>query len=182
MDVASETTPDPPPPDGTAGRRRVERRTWVAAAVVVAVLVGAGYGGWQVLQKHETDVAAEQALAAAQQYMFTLTNFNSDSASDAVASNMNGLLDGATGEFKDMYGKYRSELLDVQVAKNASARGTVIDSVVKSASKDKVVVVLLVDQAVTNTDFPETQIDRSRVRMTMNKVDGRWLVGYLEAL
>jgi Mce-associated membrane protein len=43
-----------------------------------------------------------------------------------------------------------------------------------------VVVLLLVDQAVTNVAFPDPQIDRSRIRMTMEKVDGRWLASKVE--
>ncbi|HET9875388.1 MAG TPA: Mce protein [Mycobacterium sp.] len=182
MDPATETPPDPPPAAGSGRRWRISFPRWLVAVVLVAVLAGAGYGGWSLLQRHETDVAGQQALAAAEKYVLTLTNFDSVFADPAVEKDMDYLLDGATGEYKDMYARSQAKLLKLQVEKKAAGRGTIVDSTVKSATKDKAVVVLLVDQSVTNADNPDPQLDRSRVRVTMYKVDGRWLVGYLEAL
>jgi Mce-associated membrane protein len=42
------------------------------------------------------------------------------------------------------------------------------------------VVVLLVNQAVRNADNPEPVMDRSRIRMTMDRIDGRWLASKVE--
>jgi Mce-associated membrane protein len=36
------------------------------------------------------------------------------------------------------------------------------------------VVLLFVDQSVSNTTVPDPRIDRSRIKMTMEFVDGRW--------
>ncbi|MDQ1697704.1 MAG: hypothetical protein QOJ03_3057, partial [Frankiaceae bacterium] len=51
---------------------------------------------------------------------------------------------------------------------------------------DEVVVLLFVDQAsvkqVAGEKTPTTRIDQSRVRMTMTKVGGDWLVSQLDAL
>ena len=41
------------------------------------------------------------------------------------------------------------------------------------ASKNKAIVLLFVDQSVTNTKLPDPRIDRSRMKMTLEKVDGR---------
>ena len=43
----------------------------------------------------------------------------------------------------------------------------------QSASNDKAVVLLFVDQSVSNTKLPDPRIDRSRMKMTLEKVDGR---------
>ena len=56
----------------------------------------------------------------------------------------------------------------------------VVDSAVQSASKDKVVVLLFVDQSVSNTTVPDPRIDRSRIKMTMEKVDGQWRASKVE--
>lgn len=181
MNSATETPPDPPP-KAESGGHRISFRRRLAAVVSVVVLAGAGYGGWLLYQHHETDIAGAQALAAAEKYVLTLTNFDSIHPDPAEEKDMDYLLDGATGEYKDMYAKSQAKLLKLQVEKKAAGRGTLVDSAVKSAGKDKAVVVLFVDQSVTNTDQPDPQLDRSRIRATMYKVDGRWLVGYLEAL
>ncbi|MGP3708901.1 hypothetical protein [Gordonia paraffinivorans] len=39
---------------------------------------------------------------------------------------------------------------------------------------------LFVDQSITNTASPEPRVDRSRVVMTMEKVDGRWLASKVD--
>lgn len=148
---------------------------------MVALLAAAGYGGWQAFHQHQTDTATRQALDAAHSYMHTLLNFDSDNDATTVDENMDTLLNGSTGAFKDLYATSRAKLRAVQVNDNATAHGVVVESVVKSATKNQVVVVMLVDQAVTNRADPEDpDIDRSRIRMTMDKVDGRWLVSKME--
>lgn len=154
----------------------------VVTAGLIAALAVLGYGGWRFYEHYQVEVGAEQALAAAQKYVMTLTNFDSINPDPADEKDMDYLLDGATGEYKDMYAKSQASLLKLQVDKKATGRGTIVDSAIKSASRNEVVVVLLADQAVTNTDNPDPMLDRSRLRVTMDKVDGQWRVGYLEAL
>lgn len=173
-----QTPPDPP----LAAERRRGARRWLVAVAVAAVLAGGGYGGWWAFQRHQTDVAAAQALAAAEKYVLTLTNFDAVHPDPADEQDMDYLVDGATGEYKDMYARSQAKLLKLQVDKKAAGRGTLIDSTIKSATPNKVVTVLLVDQSVTSVDNPNPLLDRSRVRVTMDKVDGRWLVSYLEVL
>lgn len=48
------------------------------------------------------------------------------------------------------------------------------------ATTTKVEVLLFVDQSVTNTLVPEPRLDRSRVVMTMELVDGRWLASQVD--
>ena len=40
--------------------------------------------------------------------------------------------------------------------------------------------VLFVDQWITNVASPQPRLDRSRVAMTMELVDGRWLASKVE--
>jgi Mce-associated membrane protein len=62
----------------------------------------------------------------------------------------------------------------------AAAHGVVVESAVQSAAKDKVVVLLFVDQSVSNASAPDPRIDRSRIKMTMEKVDGQWRAAKVE--
>ena len=162
-------------PRDQAGRRRRPVR-WVAAGVLAAVLAGAGCEGWLLFQQHLKDVAAAQALDAAKKYALALTSFDAN----AIDKNVTDVLDGATGEFKDMYTQSSAQLRQVLIDNKAAAHGTVIDAAVRSASKNTVQVVLFVDQTVSNAAAPQPQLDRSRVKMTMEKVDGRWLASKVE--
>lgn len=150
---------------------------WLTAAALVVSLAGAtGYLGWLRFQHHQDEVAAAQALDAAQKYAFALANLDSATIDKHFAD----IHDGSMGEFRGMHVKSREHLRRLLVDNQATAHGTVVESAVKSASPNKVVVLLLVDQAVTNRAFPDPQIDRSRIRMTMEKVDGRWLASKVE--
>jgi Mce-associated membrane protein len=56
----------------------------------------------------------------------------------------------------------------------------VIDSAIKSATKTKVEVLLFVDQSISNVINPEPRIDRSRVAVTMELINNRWLASKVE--
>lgn len=149
---------------------------WVAAAAVGIVVAVAAWEGWLLYQQHQKDVAAEQALDAATKYAVVLTSIDTN----ALDQNFTEVLDGSTGEFKDMYAKSSTQLRQLLVDNEAAAHGVVIDAAVKSVTADKVEVLLFVDQSVSNLAVPDPRIDRSRIKMTMEKVDGRWLASKVE--
>lgn len=166
---------DPAEPVTARGRRR-RLLTALVAAALVTLLAVAGFLGWQLWQEREVTRASEQAQQAAVEYAQVLTSI--DSAK--VDENFDAVLDGATGEFKDMYSQSSTELRQLLIDNKASAHGVVLESAVQSASKDKVVVLLFVDQSVSNTNVPDPRIDRSRIKMTMEDVDGRWRASKVE--
>jgi len=166
----SESEPEPEP----ARRRPV--RQWIAVAVLALGLIGAAFQGWLLFAHHQRTVAAAQALDAAERYTLVLTGV--DPAS--IDKNFAEVIDGATGEFKDMYSASAEQLRQLLIENKATAHGTVIDSAVKSATKNKVEVLLFVDQSVSNKASPQAKIDRSRIVMTMEKVNGRWLAAKVD--
>jgi len=147
-----------------------------AVAVFVGLLAGAGVLGWQVWQARQIDHAGREAERTAVSYAQVLTSIDSNN----VDENFQQVLDGATGEFKDMYSKSSVELRQLLIENKATAHGVVIDSAVQSVSKDRAVILLFVDQAVANTKLPDPRIDRSRMKMTLEKVDGRWRASKVE--
>ena len=142
----------------------------------VAALAGAGFFGWQFWQQHQLDQAREAAQRSAVSYAQVLTSVDSNNVDD----NFKQVLDGATGEFKDMYSKSSVELRQLLIENKASAHGVVVESAVQEASKDRAVVLLFVDQSVANTKLPDPRIDRSRMKMTLEKVDGSWRASKVE--
>ncbi|WP_051027783.1 hypothetical protein [Nocardia higoensis] len=163
--------------DGTAkqapgARSRIRGLlTPVLAVLVVALAVAVGVLGWQVNRHNEIDAAGRAAQDAAERYAVALTSIDSKDLDSDFAT----VLDGATGAFKDMYGQSSAQLKQLLIDNNATGQGSVVDSAIKSASEDRAEILLFVDQTVTNSAAPEPRIDRSRVVMTMEKVDGRWL-------
>lgn len=159
----------------TNGRRPVV--LGIVAAVLFAALVGGGgFLGWQLWQTKQVIAAGNQAREAAVSYAQVLTSIDSDK----VDENFDQVLAGATGEFKDMYSQSSMQLRQLLIENKATAHGVVVESAVQSVTKDKVVVLLFVDQSVQNTAVPDPRIDRSRIKMTMEKVDGQWKASKVE--
>lgn len=184
-DSASETPSDPAAGDGSqdekpkdedatvARRRRWVRSAfrWIAAVTFVAVLTGAGYEGWLLYVQHHKDVAAAQALDAANKFAVTLTTTDPN----AVDQNFTDILGGATGEFKDIYTKASSSLRKMLIDNKVATQGTVVDSAIKSATTTEVEVLLFVKQSVTNSASPDSRSEVTAIMMTMENVGGRWL-------
>lgn len=149
------------------------RKFAVPALVVLAVaaLVLAGFLGRQLKKESALDSAAHAATDAARAYAVTLTSVDSNN----LDHDFTAVLDGATGEFKDMYTRSSGQLRQLLMDNKATGEGTVLDAAVKSATPTKVEVLLFIDQTVTNAAAPDPRVDRSRVAMTMELVDGRWL-------
>ena len=174
LDDALDDALDEPGPQ-TPPRRRTVRRL-AAAALAAGLLAALGVLGWQVLSEQRLNRAAAEAQRTAVDYAQVLTSIDSDK----VDENFRQVLDGATGEFKDMYSASSGELRQLLIDNKATARGVVIDSAVQSISTDRAVVLLFVDQSVSNTKLPDPRIDRSRMKMTLEKVDGRWRASKVE--
>lgn len=148
----------------------------VLIGALLAALAGAGFFGWKFWQQHQLDQAREAAQRSAVSYAQVLTSVDSNNVDD----NFKQVLDGATGEFKDMYSKSSVELRQLLIENKATAHGVVVESAVQEASKDRAVVLLFIDQSVANTKLPDPRIDRSRMKMTLEKVDGSWRASKVE--
>ena len=168
--------PEPESSDTTSRGRRRWALVGAVAVVVAASLALSGFLGWQLWQTKQVTQAGQQAQDAAVNYAQVLTSIDSNK----VDENFNQVLAGATGEFKDMYSQSSMQLRQLLIDNKATAHGVVVQSAVQSASKDKVVVLLFVDQSVANSTVPDPRIDRSRIKMTMEKVDGQWRASKVE--
>lgn len=162
------------------GKRRWKRhlRRGVLPTLLIASLAVSGFLGWRLWQEHQVKLAGDQAQQAAIAYAQVLTSIDSNK----VDENFRQVLDGATGEFKDMYTQSSVKLRQLLIDNKATAHGVVVDSAIQSESTNKVVVLVFIDQTVTNTAAPDPRIDRSRIKMTMEKVDGRWRASKVQLL
>lgn len=171
-------------PDAAGGRiAKRGTRPWrrcARIALVVAVYGGAvglaGGLGWRLWDEHQVSRAGQAAQRTAVNYAQVLTSIDSNQ----VDQNFSAVLDGATGEFKDTYTKASAQLRQLLIDNKAAAHGTVVDSAIQSQSKNKVVVLLMVDQTVSNAVRPDGRVDRSRMKVTMENVGGRWLASKVE--
>lgn len=165
---------------GAAPRSRSRRPAlrWLTAGVLVVALAVAGLGGQLLYQEHERNTAARQALAAAQAYIGKLINFDGET----IEGRYRDILDGATGDFKAGYGKSGAELHRMLRENATTVRGTITEAWVKKATTSRAVILMLVDQSVKTRNHPRATLERSRVKIVMTKVDGRWLASKVRVI
>ena len=175
-DAATDVVESNDDAKATAGQWGRRLRVGIILAIFIAALASSGILGWQLWQQKQIEQASRQAQQAAVTYAQILTSIDSAKVDENFAQ----VLDGSTGEFKDMYSQSSVQLRQLLIDNKATAHGVVLDSAVQSASKDKVVVLLFVDQSVSNTSVPDPRVDRSRIKMTMENVDGQWRASKVE--
>jgi len=174
--VADVEAAEPESPEPAAPPRRRRGRGAAVIVLFVALVSVSGFLGWQLWQHQQVAEAGQQARETAVSYAQVLTSIDADK----VDENFDRVLAGATGEFKDMYSESSVQLRQLLIDNKAAAHGVVVESAVQSAEKNRVVVLLFVDQSVTNSTVPDPRIDRSRIKMTMEKVDGQWRAAKVE--
>ncbi|EFL31715.1 conserved hypothetical protein [Streptomyces viridochromogenes DSM 40736] len=170
---------------GPGGRRRL--LTLVMAALLVIALVALAALGWQYRDGRLTEKARTEALAAARKAAPIVLSYDYRHL-DKDFSRARAHL---TGDFRDEYGKTTKTVVAPTARKY---RGTVKATVaapgsagapaasVVSASPDKVVVLLFINQATKSTQVSGSRLDLNRVRMTMNRTGEGWKVSAVDAL
>lgn len=142
----------------------------VGALLLAAIGSGVAFG-LLFMQRADLDAARGTALDTARGYAVTLTTYDYKRADQGIAD----VLDGATGEFRDQYSGASGALRQLITRAKATAKGTVLNAGVQSASEDRAEVLVFVDQSVTNAG-EKRETDRNRMLLTLERHEERWLV------
>ncbi|MGW4544571.1 hypothetical protein ACWEOP_42775 [Streptomyces chartreusis] len=178
----------PPKDEGEVEAHPRGRRllTLVLGVLLPAALVATAVLGWQYRDGSRTASARTQALAAAQKAAPLVLSYDYRHLDKDFASARTHL----TGGFHAEYGKTTKAVVGptakkyravVKATIAAPTTGTPAASVV-SASPDKVVVLLFINQVTESTQVSGARVDLNRVRMTMARTDGGWKVSGVDAL
>lgn len=133
-----------------------------------------------------------EVLAAARTFATNLTTYDYRQLAADVAR----VAAGASGKFKAEYAVASGPQFQKLVTDNrALAKGSVLSAgLVTTRTRcggtgdepardcDQAVVLLAVDQAVTNANTPTPRVDRNRIQLTLERIDGRWLAVEVQVL
>ncbi|CAM5287548.1 hypothetical protein [Streptomyces coeruleorubidus] len=170
---------------GPAGRRRP--LTLLLAVLLVVGLVALAALGWQYRDGRLTETARTEALAAARKAAPVVLSYDYRRL-DKDFSRARAHL---TGDFRDEYGKTTKTVVAptaekyhgvVKATVAAPGSGGTPAASVVSASPDKVVVLLFVNQVTESTQVSGARVDQNRVRMTMDRTGDGWKVSAVDAL
>jgi Mce-associated membrane protein len=151
----------------------------VAGLVVVILLVTAGLLTVRARGADRVEQARTEATAAAEATAVDLLSYDYRHLDRDFARARAGL----TGGFVDDYAKTTQTVVRPTATEvMAVVKADVAASSVVRADQNRVVVLLFVNQTTTSTRLDAPKVDLNRVRLTMDRVDGRWLVSKVVAL
>ena len=171
VDAAENATA---PPRSASGRRRLLLATLTAAAIVLAGFVG--FGVYEKVERDGAEAARTEALQAAEEQAVAMLAYDHGTVDEQVAA----AVDGLTGDFRDEYTNLmRNVIAPGAKEKSITVQVSVQASSVVSAEADRAVTLLFLNQITTSSVNPEAVSSGSRVRVELEKHDGRWLVSRL---
>lgn len=144
----------------------------VLPGLALMIALGAGYLQWQVSSVRESQRSATETVRAATDSTVAMLSYRYDT----VERDLGAARDRLTGQMKDSYtGLIHDVVIPGSKQRQISATATVPAAASVSASVNHAVVLVFVDQTTTIGSDPPTNT-ASRVRVTLDKVGGRWLV------
>lgn len=166
--------------DRGAGRFRWGRVLAYALvpALSLTLTFGAGYLKWLGSSARGSQLAAEESVRVATDSTVALLSYKSGSVEKELGAARQRL----TGRFRDSYTVLtRDVIIPGSKQKQISAVASVPAAASVSASTDHAVVLLFVNQTVNVGNDPPTST-ASSVRVTLERVDGHWLISQYDPL
>jgi Mce-associated membrane protein len=180
VDKADEPTDTADETSESAGPAKPERRIqWarvfafgVLPAVALLLALAAGYLKWMDNSVRNSEVARDDSVQAAKDSTTALLSYKPDT----VEQQLSAARDLLTGDFRDSYTSLTNDVvIPGAKQKHIAAVATVPAAASVSANPNHAVVLVFVDQTViVGQDAPTDTA--SSVRVTLEKVGGRWLI------
>lgn len=175
---------DPPAGDPHEGSRlrRPARADLVLVAALALLLVLAATAALLTVRARAEDRAEQaraEAQAAAERHAVTLLSYDHRHLDRDFAR----AREVVTGRFADDYATTTERVVRPSAEEvKAVVTAEVASSAVVRAAENRAVVLLFVDQTTTSTRLEGPKVDLNRVRMTLVRSGGEWLVSGVDAL
>jgi Mce-associated membrane protein len=151
----------------------------IALVVAIALAIGAATAAWLADRTaDQRDAAVRHALPASTAAAQAIFSYDYRSFDTSVANGQSFV----TGPFAAEYGQTTSALKPNAVAEKAVVRAAVSATGVVSARKDRVELLLFLNQYRRNANIDGEKVDQNRVVLTMVPVRGEWKVAGATAI
>jgi Mce-associated membrane protein len=146
--------------------------------VALVLAVAAGFLKWVDGSARQSDPAGIASVQAASESTVALLSYKHDTVDNDVAAARERL----TGNFKDSYNSLtRDVVIPGAKQKQISTVATVPAAASVSATENHAVVLVFVDQTLTMGNAAPTDT-ASSVRVTLDKIAGRWLISQFDPI
>lgn len=178
-ETESEESDELASPPSARKRFRLSRQTVggrVLPAVALLLALAVSFLRWDAESVRIAAAGGSDAARAASEGTVALLSYKAET----VQKDLDSAKDRLTGTFRDAYTKLTTDVvIPGAKQKQVSAVATVPAVAVSSATAGHAVVLLFVDQTVTmGKDAPTNSA--SSVRVTLDKVGGRWLISQFD--
>ncbi|MGX9787383.1 hypothetical protein [Mycobacterium sp. MMS18-G62] len=144
----------------------------VLPALALILALGAGYLKWVDNSVRDSDVASIESVQAAKDNTIAMLSYKPDTVEQQLQAARSLL----TGEFRDSYTSLTNDVvIPGAKQKQISAVATVPAAASVSAKPNHAVVLVFVNQTVVVGQGAPSDT-ASSVRVTLDKIDGRWLI------
>lgn len=146
------------------------------SVVLVALAAAALFGALKLREASDRDSARAAALAAARQEALNLTSIDGRD----IDSDLQRVLDGATGGFKTDFAQRSKDLKAVLSENQVVAEGKVLDAALVRADDETATALVVVDSNVKNKAAPSGRSNTYRMQLDLERQGGRWLTSALQ--
>ena len=161
---------------GRAAPRLARRLAVVLALVCVALAVLAVVLGLRLRDIEERDDRRDAALQAARQSALNLTSVDKDDADGDIER----VLEGATGVFREDFEEQAERLKGLLEENEVVSQGQVLEAGLVRSDATTATALVVVDSSVRNTAAPDGRVNTYRMKLELERVDGRWLTSQLQ--
>jgi len=171
-------TPAKPKRTVIGGVGQGAKRHWAAISLALALVAAAALTAWMYFSvfkpDRETDAQATQsAIKAASDGTVALLSYSPDSLDTDFATAKSKL----TGSFLSYYTQFTEQIV-APAAKQKAVRtkAAVVRAALSEIRPESAVVLVFINQTTESKDRPDASFINSAVRVTMQKIDGGWLI------
>lgn len=176
---SADEASDARPGNGTSRvRRKPSWRTVLVGTSIALLLASTAVLGSQLYRQHQSDAFRRSAVEAARKYAADLASYDYRKLDD----NFTTVTGNSTGQFAEQYEHVSSALTELIEQQQAVSDGSVLSAGIAELDENRAVVLLFVDQKITNVNSPEPRIDRTRMQMTLSRENNHWLIADIKLL
>jgi Mce-associated membrane protein len=179
VDAAAAPEPgDRPEQRDTAARRRFLLIEAVSLLVIVGLAVALIFSQVQLSNQNSLNADRASAAAAAKTYAHDVASYSYRH----LHRDFGRVESESTPAFRRDFIRSSGSLSKVLVQYKATASAKVLEAGISSISSDKAVVLVFVNQSVANSTQQGASTDDSRIKVTLVRVGGRWLLQDLKVV
>jgi Mce-associated membrane protein len=172
-----ELTPASPVPDEPAAstHHSIGLVGGIGLALIVVLLAALIVTKVQLNNQDSLNADRSSAIKAAKTYAADVASYNYKT----LSADFGRVEAESTPQFRASFEKSSEALAKVLTQYKASATAVAIDAGVSSISSSQAVVLVFINQTVNNTTQKSVSTDESRVKVTLERSGGKWLLAHL---